>query len=408
MRIITFTIVFILLGKLVIAQSCETDGVLHSSYEDVVTIFNTNQCNNCHNINAKESNWSYSTYEDLISIGDCGQKMIVYGDASNSYLYDIITGAQSSCATDEAHVLSNAEVDQIESWINFGAPEKCTELYSEIKDRLNIAGCSSCHSSQSQLWNYANYTSTLESEGSSLCQDFDVIVKGNSESSLLYQKINGEEVNCGEPMQGLNKEDVVAIRDWINAGAPESRNALPVELVYFELESKDSKSLLKWSTSTEVATDKFIIEASGDAKNFEVIGEVSASGNSTSFEEYEYVDDDPIIGRNYYRLKIVDLDGSYDYSNIRVNTIFSDESKIRVYPNPAMSHQKMVVEWFADKSQKQTIMSIVDKKGERIYQKIIFQGINYIRLPELTEGIYYITVIDYFGTNLLERFIVIN
>lgn len=89
---------------------------------------------------------------------------------------------------------------------------------------------------------------------------------------------------------------------------------LPVELVTFTAtENKPGIVSLKWETKTESNSNYFVIERSNDGINFSEINTVYANGYGSIYNDE---DTDPLTGDNYYRLRIVDNDESYEYSNI--------------------------------------------------------------------------------------------
>ncbi|PCJ23456.1 MAG: hypothetical protein COA97_11575 [Flavobacteriales bacterium] len=107
-------------------------------------------------------------------------------------------------------------------------------------------------------------------------------------------------------------------------------SVLPVTLLYFDGNAiKNSSNLLEWSTSSEINNDYFTLEHSANATDFNPIGIVYGAGNSSSQLFYQLIDDNPIAGINYYRLKQTDLDGEYAYSSIIV--INNQFSGIKIY-----------------------------------------------------------------------------
>jgi len=100
-------------------------------------------------------------------------------------------------------------------------------------------------------------------------------------------------------------------------GAFESDNViLPVKLNYFTANGLSGSALLKWSTLSELNTSFFEVQRSTDGTNFTVLGRVVAVGNSSTEQLYDYTDYHPEEGMNYYRLRMVDEDGQYEYSNV--------------------------------------------------------------------------------------------
>jgi hypothetical protein len=109
---------------------------------------------------------------------------------------------------------------------------------------------------------------------------------------------------------------------------------LPVQLLNFTGELKgDGSTLLNWITGAEKNTSVFEVQKSPDGNSFITIGTVPAYVNSSGSLNYTYTDVKPFAGSNYYRLKMVDLNGSSSYSN--VVSLFTYTEQITVYPNPA-------------------------------------------------------------------------
>jgi hypothetical protein len=129
-----------------------------------------------------------------------------------------------------------------------------------------------------------------------------------------------------------NKGSVFGVRNTCTG----IRNlTLPVELLYFEAEVIEEGIELKWATSSEKNFDFFEVQRSKDALEFYPIGEpIQGVGNSISRNNYSSLDDSPLAGRSYYRLKATDFDGTVEYHNI-IRVDFSDlHTFFKVYPNP--------------------------------------------------------------------------
>ena len=107
---------------------------------------------------------------------------------------------------------------------------------------------------------------------------------------------------------------------------------LPVELVFFQSEQDEERIKLDWSTLTEKNNDYFQILKLLD-NQWEEIGRIDGVGNSTQRIEYQFMDENPSSGLNYYRLQQFDLDGQFSYSNISMTDFRSDD--IKVHPNPS-------------------------------------------------------------------------
>jgi hypothetical protein len=95
-----------------------------------------------------------------------------------------------------------------------------------------------------------------------------------------------------------------------------SVNVLPVKWLDISAEENNGKNLIKWSTSMEVNTAFFEIERGFNTENFEMITKVNAAGNSNKTRYYSYSDETAGSKDVYYRIKQVDRDGQFTYSNV--------------------------------------------------------------------------------------------
>lgn len=94
-------------------------------------------------------------------------------------------------------------------------------------------------------------------------------------------------------------------------------NPLPVTLVAFSAHAVENAAFLTWSTTAETNNEGFYIERSTNGKQWSEIGFVSGGTNSSQRRNYEFTDKMPFAGLNYYRLRQVDLDGTFAYSSAR-------------------------------------------------------------------------------------------
>ncbi|ADY51044.1 hypothetical protein Pedsa_0462 [Pseudopedobacter saltans DSM 12145] len=112
---------------------------------------------------------------------------------------------------------------------------------------------------------------------------------------------------------------------------------LPLELISFtaSLERNlSNRTVLTWKTANEINTQRFEIERSLDGKVFNVIGNV-ISKNTNGVHSYSFKDETPAVGVNYYRLKQIDIDGKYTYSEVQFINNNSSAIALKVYPNPS-------------------------------------------------------------------------
>ncbi|MBT32504.1 MAG: hypothetical protein CMO01_22800 [Thalassobius sp.] len=173
---------------------------------------------------------------------------------------------------------------------------------------------------------------------------------------------------------------------------------LPVDLLSFTGSVVDEIIELNWQTSTEENTESFEVEKSINGTEFYSIGNVTAVGNSTTINSYSFDDTDPAGGSNYYRLKILDKDGNYEYSNvITVNFEVNGEHRILVHPNPVENHMVNLTLW-GYKYEKEIHIKIIDMLGKIVFTSVIEDNTQQIlqtelHLPDyLPTGIYQVIV----------------
>ena len=137
-------------------------------------------------------------------------------------------------------------------------------------------------------------------------------------------------------------------------------SVLPVELIAFTGSVVDCKTTLKWSTASEVNFSHYEIERSLDGRNFSTIGKEISNGATTN-ADYHFVDAKP-DSENYYRLKMIDLDETFEYSNIinlKVNC--KKNNDLKIYPTLLVGTQ-LTVELYTESSN--TTLVITDLSGK--------------------------------------------
>lgn len=161
---------------------------------------------------------------------------------------------------------------------------------------------------------------------------------------------------------------------------------LPVKLLSFTAEHAGKHHLVKWVTTEEINSSHFEIQRSANAKDFVSIGTVAATGGASSGASYHFTVTEPWQGNNFYRLKIVDQDGSISYSNI---VLLKNEGSIQlsVYPNPTASLLYIVLPSVNNTT---TVpAAIYDMQGKIVLQTILQTGTNNaLKVDALAAGTY--------------------
>ena len=164
---------------------------------------------------------------------------------------------------------------------------------------------------------------------------------------------------------------------------------LPVELTSFESKVIDNNSvILFWNTASEENNSHFIIEHSRDGQRFNEIGQKTGMGTTTIPHTYSMRHERLAKGFHYYRLKQVDFDGKYEYSNIISAKLKLTLKDISIAPNPAM--EKVTV--FID-----TPISIaasyqlVNMQKEIMLERTVAEGNSsfQIDMTDLPAGVYF-------------------
>lgn len=210
----------------------------------------------------------------------------------------------------------------------------------------------------------------------------------------------------------VNAGDLYAIRLVVSAnvvsnqpgsfqnGEVEDYNSpvpLPIELLTFTTNTVKCELMLYWETATTQNLGYFDIEASKDGRNFVPVAQQKPiASNSWVKNSYKFAIPDQYQD-HYFRLKAVDLDGTFEYSKILfADTPCKNPYQIRVYPNPNTT-QKLTVEINSNQVKDQVSFIIYDALGRQLFtQKSSIQmGINKVVLntQELSNGVYYIKII---------------
>ena len=181
-------------------------------------------------------------------------------------------------------------------------------------------------------------------------------------------------------------------------GTTSSNNPLPVELTYFRAEADDNRVALNWQTASETNNSHFLIQRRTDKGAFENVGRKEGFG--TSYEAYTYRFQDRVSaqGTVYYRLKQVDFDGSFEYSDIKAvkgnNTQKALALSITgIYPNPFIGQLRMQVSSADNQAITLQLRSVAGNlhqqkrlSGARTENEVIWSG-----LANLPSGTYVLT-----------------
>lgn len=191
---------------------------------------------------------------------------------------------------------------------------------------------------------------------------------------------------------------------WLNNGGSTGNRSLPVEVASFTAKKINNGNgvLLECKVTSEFNVDKYEIEvAKGNGalqtNNFTNIGSVASAGNSNAERQYTFTDDEPNkTGARYYRLKIINKDGSYSYSDIKP-VVFGSEMKWQVYPNPSSGVFNLIVQQNAGEDIRAKIYDI----NGRVIKNVKEQTTGFVQKVQIdltsgahADGVYLIEVTD--------------
>jgi hypothetical protein len=218
---------------------------------------------------------------------------------------------------------------------------------------------------------------------------FKFVVPANTWDSAFLMYLNVR--MCGTASIGysysFDKTDTFPLRT----------GSLPVSYLRFEAKSYGQQVLLHWATSQEQNARNFLVQHSKDGIQWTSIGNVSATGNSASIQNYQFTHKQPSQGVNYYRILQQDQDSRSSYSDIRSLNFSSDYKLFKVTNNPVINgnlnvdaFDKMVL-----------ILNGVD--GRLFWKQPVNKGSLQISVAGLPNGIYYLS-----GLGQTEKIVIKN
>ncbi len=154
---------------------------------------------------------------------------------------------------------------------------------------------------------------------------------------------------------------------------------LPIDWQSFTGTTDNKFNYLNWVTASEQNTQSFEVQRSKDGVSFERIGTVTAAGTSNTPKSYNFTDRTPLVGQNYYRIRMIENTGNDAYSNVVVLEVSGQPSGYTVYPNPAAD--QITLELEADKTELVEVQ-IIDVLGRVVVEKnfSVVNGKNQLQL----------------------------
>ncbi len=180
---------------------------------------------------------------------------------------------------------------------------------------------------------------------------------------------------------------------WLNNGGVAGTQSLPVNLLSFEAVKQTKKVLLQWITDNEQNADKFIVERSTNGTGYSAIGSVPAF-NGSNRNNYSFTDIQPFTGINFYRLKMLDKDGSFRNSPVRKISFDHTGDDITVYPVPVVDGKLFIVS-----SAKANNALLYDAAGRLVKSFTLSGNINTLDVSGIARGTYQIKILTQNSTH---------
>ena len=170
--------------------------------------------------------------------------------------------------------------------------------------------------------------------------------------------------------------------------------ALPVQLTHFSGKETPQGAQLNWTTASELNNKGFEIERSSNSERWTNIDFVLGNGTVNTAVQYDFVDKTPARGINYYRLKQVDFDGAFEYSDIIALDFEGDKGGISIYPNPVGT----VLNVSMSETLEDVQVQLYDVSGKILWSQ---KGIvNQIAFDSYAPGVYYLEVVSSTGQRI--------
>jgi hypothetical protein len=174
-------------------------------------------------------------------------------------------------------------------------------------------------------------------------------------------------------------EVVLSVSGFSGFFAKSTTFALPARLLSFTAEGENGLARLKWKTADEINIKEYVVESSEDGNEFMKMAKVSAGSAS---HDYAALDSRVATGTRYYRLRIVDIDGSFTYSH--VVSFGKRGNGISVYPNPASDQLRITLPG----SQNIMHFELSDMNGRAVLKGNLNNANTSINVSKLPTGLY--------------------
>jgi len=271
-----------------------------------------------------------------------------------------------------------------EAWVskNNGSDITGGEFYYRIYKQ---GGATGGFTMVSFSWQEENGSGTVFQKWGNYGIDIDVLAGVNSAGVWVF------ECYWSAPTNGVDCSNPIFLNDGSNnyTFTFTADASLPVELTKFQATPTQSNIALNWQTAMELNNDYFSVEKSENGTDFRSIGEVLGAGSTLEIQNYNFIDEHPNAGMNYYRLKQVDFNGDFEYSEM-VAVEYSKNKSAQFFPNPVRDELAIRT------TSNNTNISIYNVQGQLVRQlsSLTIDGQYLLNMSDLDGGLYFVQLTD--------------
>jgi hypothetical protein len=158
----------------------------------------------------------------------------------------------------------------------------------------------------------------------------------------------------------ITSNTITSFRSKFSFGFP--LGGLPIELISFDARLSEGSVQCNWSTASELNNDYFTLERSADGLLYKPVSRIKGAGNCTSLLHYSSVDNNPLTGNSYYRLKQTNYDGTSAYSDAVHIFNAGISQQYTIYPNPSNGGPIHIQKGGADMSDSKIVLQTIEGK----------------------------------------------
>lgn len=269
-----------------------------------------------------------------------------------------------------------------------------TDDHSSTTDHPDLG-----HVSKEETWNVSCTPANTPSNLRLYWDDGEKSGITDLSTLIVAHKVDGTWVSVGYRERGGTIESGWVLSETVTSYSPftfgstdETENPLPVTFVDFTGKVDGNAILLEWATMSELNNEHFEIERSVDGKNFVIIGYVEGAGVSSERIDYQFIDNTPEYGYQYYRLLQVDYNGVRTYADKIIRVLYqnNEEDRVLVAPNPSDGQFRISVNGNIANG----TVQIMSQNGMVVRELDVDGCESMIDITDLSNGIYFLRYVS--------------